>query len=821
MIWTTNGVAYRMDEIKSGATGSTLPTIVYRPRVEMSDYEIANIGNPDHPEYVTNYMKNFQDPMPYSEIRTGERLYWITFNAGQVWYHSGIPYETEPSFVLSVDGVEYTLTGGASATIQDLEPGIHEISESENPLYSLGRVEASAGGLHQAENGWTVQILVNAGDDIQVTWPNIQPEPIDPPSPPPPPHIDPEPEPEPDSPFVPTICELLDFGKRFNAVVFGNLTISGGDSEGNLLVWGNATLPFGYSIGLPVVGDPIPAAGPSDDALIVGGDLLIGNQDVNGRIVYGGEYLGDDRTWNSYSVRHVTPVTLDPHGNVPADGSGRTAADLLDAVKEVSSRVAEMEANGTISYAVDGSLILTGTNETRNVFSVTAEQWSGSQRDWIFDVPNGSKIIVNVTGASVNIENGRMVLASGLPLPPADALVNYIDATLLTFSGFDHEGSVIAPFASGSFSGGAIEGIAIFGGDVVTRNGFEFHNFGLNVFFCPDMPTITVTATAASATDGEVLSAEPGTEVAVTVVVGNPSAFWLRSATLTDSTGATVVLGDIAPGCAVTNVQTITSATEALVTYTATATAKAYETATATAAFASRTSVTATDIAVVNFAAGASGAGPAENPAAYNPTERVDYEVEEMWFSCIPTFAGEEFTVNVRVKNNGEIDGNGAFLGLYLVNVDHGATIDANEVDTAVRSVEMGGIPAGGSRVYSFGRLTAPDTNGVCRVIAYADMNNVQREWSKGDNQNNLTYELSQVSIDIAFSDEGVTIKWSNGWGQIYTILGSDDLEYWYPVPGHENILSARDTDGLVENVETIGFDETNYHFFKLRIDRR
>ena len=35
VIWTTNGVAYRMDEIKSGATGSTLPTVVYRPRVEM------------------------------------------------------------------------------------------------------------------------------------------------------------------------------------------------------------------------------------------------------------------------------------------------------------------------------------------------------------------------------------------------------------------------------------------------------------------------------------------------------------------------------------------------------------------------------------------------------------------------------------------------------------------------------------------------------------------------------------------------------------------------------------------------------------------
>ena len=831
VIWTdTDGVPYRMDEIKSGATGSTLPTVVYETKVEMTDEEIANIGNPDHPEYVTNYMKNFQVPMDYSKIQIGKRLYWITFNGGQVWYHSGIPYAADPQFVISIDGTPHVLTGGSSVEIEDLEPGIHDISESEDPLYSLGEVVSDAGGVIQGDNGWTVQLYVEPGADMNVTWPNIQPDPVDPPTPPKPPHIDPEPDPEPDpdTPVVPTMCELLDFGKRFNAVVFGNLTISGGDSEGNLLVWGNASLPYGYSVGIPTpgVGEPIPAAGPRDDALIVGGNLLIGKQDVNGNIVYGGDYLGEDRTWNSYSVRHVAPVTLDRTGNVPADGSGRTAADLFAAVKEVSQHVADMEVTGSITNDVNGSLILSGTNETRNVFSVTAEEWSGSQRDWIFDVPAGSKIIVNVTGASVDIANGRMVLASGLSLTPADVLVNYVDATLLTFSGFSHDGSVLAPFASGSFSGGAIQGIAIFGGDVVTKNGFEFHNFGLDVFFCPDRPTIVVTATAGSAADGDVLSAELNAEVDVTVVVSNPSAFWLRSVTLTNSTGATVLLGDIAPGGSVTNVQTITSAVEAIVTYTVWVSAKAYETSSATAVFMDRPFVTAYDIAVVAFAEGASaggaaGAGNAGNPAAYNPTERVDYEVTDMWFSCVPTFAGENFTVNVRVKNNGQVDGNGAFLGLYLVDVDHGATIESNEVDTAVRSVEMGGIPAGGSRVYSFSKLTAPDASGTCRVIAFADMNSAELEWSKGDNQNNLTYELSQVAIHIDVSAEGVTLTWSNGWGQKYSILGSNDMEFWYPIPGHENIPSARDTDGLVENTETIGFDETEYHFFKLRINQR
>ena len=830
VIWTTNGVASRMDEIKSGATGSTLPTVVYRPRVEMTDEQIAQIGNPDHPEYVTNYMKNFQDPMSYSEIEVGKRLYWITFNGGQVWYHSGIPCAAEPTFVISVDGVEYTLTGGSSVTIPDLEPGIHEISESPNPLYSLGKVESSTEAIHQDDKGWSVQLVVNPGEDIQLTWPNIQPAPRDPPTPPAPPYLEPEPEPDPDVPVVPTVCELLDFGKRFNAVIFGDLTISGGDSEGALLVWGNATLPTGYSVGIPVVGEPVPTAGAHDDGLIVGGDLLIGQQDVNGNIVYGGDYLGENRTWNSYTVRHASTVTLDRDGNVPADGSGRTSADLLAAVKEVSSRVAAFEENGTISFDVDGSLILTGTNVERNVFSVTAEEWSGSQRDWIFDVPSGSKVVVNVTGASVEIANGRMVLPEGVT--QKDVLVNYIDATLLTMSGFNHTGSVLAPFASGSFSGGAIEGIAYFGGDVTTRDGFEFHNFGLDVFFCPDMPELAVTTTAAAAADGAVWTIRAGSSVAITNVVRNTSEFWLRSVTLTDSTGATFELGDLAPGASAVAIQTLTGETEGLVTYTATATAKAYEAASASVFFESRPIVSASDVAVVEFswtasAAGAeAGTGSSGTPEAYNPTQRVDYKVTDMWFSCIPTFAGETFTVNVRVKNHGEVDGYGAFLGLYLVDVNHGVTIASNEVDTAVRSVEIGSIPAGGSRVYSFGGLTAPDTNGVCRVIAFADMNGADLEWSEGDNQNNLTYELSQVAIHIDVSAEGVTLSWSNGWGQIYAILGSNDLEHWDEVKTENwdetigGIPSARDTQGLVENVEFVSFD-TGYNFFKLRIKQR
>lgn len=821
VIWVgTNGVPYRMDEIKSGATGGTLPTVVYRTKAPMTDEEIANIGNPDRPECLAKYKQNFQEPISYADIRVGERIYWITFNNGRIWYHTGIPYEAQPTFVISVDGVPYTLTGGQNVEIADLEPGLHEITESEAPLYTLGSVVSTVPGRTvQPENGWTVQVLVNAGDDIALTWPNIQPPPGTPPTPPSPPDV-----PQPVITNALTLCELMDFGKRFNAVVFGDLTVSGGDSEGAILVWGNATLPNGYTVGYySGGGEPTPDVSDREDGLIVGGNLVIGAQPVNGNIVYGGTFQGPAR-WSDYALRHVETVTIDGLGNVPADGSGRTAADLLAAVCELSQRVADMEANGVVTNTADGSLLLTGTDPRRNVFVVSAAQWSGSQRDWIFDVPAGSKIIVNVGGDFVDMANGRMVLPEGVS--NVDVLVNYVDATGISLAHFSHSGSVLAPYASGTFTGGSIDGIAIFGGSIVSKGGFEFHNFGLDVFFCPTVPEVVLTTTAGFAPDGAIFGAAAGAKVIITNYVSNPSEYWLRSVTLVGSDGTTVALGDLAPGASTFATTTITSDAAGRYTYSATVTAAAFDSGNV-AAFSSRPSVTASDVAVVEFSDGSCVAavinGVVSNETAANsappaPVAKADYGVTEMWFSCVPTFAGETFTVNVRVANTGDADGEGAILGLYLVNTDHDATIASTEKNTAVRTVELGRIPAGQSRVYSFGGLTAPDTNGVCHVIAYADIEEVQSEYSKGDNQNNLTYELSQVNLQINVSAEGVTLTWSNGWGQKYSILGSNDLENWEAVV--TDIPSARDESGLVENTYTVGFD-TGYNFFKLRVDQR
>ena len=88
-------------------------------------------------------------------------------------------------------------------------------------------------------------------------------------------------------------------------------------------------------------------------------------------------------------------------------------------------------------------------------------------------------------------------------------------------------------------------------------------------------------------------------------------------------------------------------------------------------------------------------------------------------------------------------------------------------------------------------------------------------------------FSLGMLIPGAAVSAEGVTLTWSNGWGQIYAILGSNDLEHWTEIEHTGNwddaiggIPSFRDTRGLVENEEFVSFD-TGYKFFKLRIKQR
>ena len=85
VIWVgTDGTPYRMDEIKSGATGGTLPTVIYSPRYNLTTDEIRNMSV-DDTDMIWRYSQNFIDVMNWSDIRIGQRMYWTTASGGHVW----------------------------------------------------------------------------------------------------------------------------------------------------------------------------------------------------------------------------------------------------------------------------------------------------------------------------------------------------------------------------------------------------------------------------------------------------------------------------------------------------------------------------------------------------------------------------------------------------------------------------------------------------------------------------------------------------------------------------------------------------------------
>lgn len=118
--------------------------------------------------------------------------------------------------------------------------------------------------------------------------------------------------------------------------------------------------------------------------------------------------------------------------------------------------------------------LLVGTNTALNVFNVSADDWSMSSAQTVISVPAGAAVLVNVHGGPVTITYASIEL---LGADCRRTVFNYADAGQVTTTGFLHPGSVLAPYASASLSGGGVHGSALFGGNVATSLGFAFHNF--------------------------------------------------------------------------------------------------------------------------------------------------------------------------------------------------------------------------------------------------------------------------------------------------------------------------------------------------------
>lgn len=329
------------------------------------------------------------------------------------------------------DQVTYTITvtnyGPSDATgvkVTDLLPnGLTYVSSS-----------ASQGSYNQSTGLWTVGNLNNGASaslNITVTV-----------------HVS----------VITTSTFTLGPAADFNLFVLNDLNQPSSDTEGKVAVGHDAKLS-NYS-----VGDKLPNSNGTEDVLIVNNDLHYTSGAVySGNIVVGGNtnLPIDQVSINNGTLKHGHPI------------------DFAAASSYFNSMTAQLAAYTVTAPTqfIWGGLILTGTDPFRNVFMVDGANLSSANNVEI-TAPNGSVVVVNVSGTNVSWTGGFTVTGTST----TNVLFNFYEATSLKIQGIDVTGSILAPFADVNFVSG------VQNGQMIAKNVHGTGQFN-NVKFLGNIPT--------------------------------------------------------------------------------------------------------------------------------------------------------------------------------------------------------------------------------------------------------------------------------------------------------------------------------------------
>jgi choice-of-anchor A domain-containing protein/uncharacterized repeat protein (TIGR01451 family) len=224
----------------------------------------------------------------------------------------------------------------------------------------------------------------------------------------------------------------LGVASDYNVFALCSVNFPSSDSECKVAVGWDAYLQA-YS-----VGDKLPSN--SGDALVVGRNLtFVSGAVYNGNVVYG-------------------ISTNLPQSNVSIDGDLIQDPNRIDFgaaalyLKSLSAQLSSYAINGTTTFQW-GTLTLEGTHPTLNVFEVSGDDLTASHTVKI-DVPNGSVVVVNISGNDITWTGGLTVEGTAIN----NVLYNFYEATFITIEGIDIQGSVLAPCATIDFKSGVING---------------------------------------------------------------------------------------------------------------------------------------------------------------------------------------------------------------------------------------------------------------------------------------------------------------------------------------------------------------------------
>ncbi len=228
----------------------------------------------------------------------------------------------------------------------------------------------------------------------------------------------------------------IDLGpaKDFNVFVINDITQPSADTQGKMAVGRNATLAC-YS-----VADQLAPSNGTVDVLVVGKKLIF----TSGGIYAGNAVYGDSSNLPVSAVSFFS-------GSVRKDSVINFAA-AKTYLENLSSQLSGYSVNGTTEFQW-GTVRMTCNDPYLNVFTVNGNDLNTANTVEI-NVPNGSAVVVNIVGTTINWHGGLFVNGTVMN----NVLYNFPQTTSLSISGIDVTGSILAPFAAVNFPAGVQHG---------------------------------------------------------------------------------------------------------------------------------------------------------------------------------------------------------------------------------------------------------------------------------------------------------------------------------------------------------------------------
>ncbi len=281
----------------------------------------------------------------------------------------------------------------------------------------------------------------------------------------------------------------LGFAKSFNLFLFGDLYQPSSDTEGKVAAGGNVSLS-NYSVGYLLEN-----SNGLVDALVVGGHLQFETGAVyGGNAVYGtSTNLPKQQVSIEGTLRQDNPIDF-------------AAAETQ--LKGLAATLSAYNANGDVDQNFS-DLQLNGTSPYLNVFDVDGDVLS-AVTSMSVNVPNGSVVLVNVSGNNIDWNGGLTVNGTAV----TNVLYNFYEAHTLYIHNIDVLGSVLAPYAD-------LELTSVINGQVIAQSMTGTGQFNYKLF-TGNIPVQENIANCAELTNSNPLDGDNSNNSScVTVVVGD------------------------------------------------------------------------------------------------------------------------------------------------------------------------------------------------------------------------------------------------------------------------------------------------------------